>query len=211
MYDVFVSIYQRIEGEEPSEVPWQSARSRAQWYSRVQIYFCNTWRKELLLEACDLSGVNEVGTDSGQVRQQVRAGNDDEEVCSMTKIRCRICELLGEDQGLNHGLSHPCHLTNLNHLRPGLNYSPGLPNMNYLNHGLLNGLYLPQLKDMMLAAYLLRGKDQRQDICRAQRETRDFYSVRTVLIYSVRRILSTNEKYGGCIIICGICSKEDTW
>lgn len=87
--------------------------------------------------------------------------DDDVGIGSMTKIRCRICELLGEDQGLNHGLSHPCHLTNLNHLRPGLNYSP-LPNMNYLNHGLLNGLYLPQLKDMMLAAYLLRGKDQRR-------------------------------------------------
>ena len=85
--------------------------------------------------------------------------DDDEGIDSMTKIRCRICELLGENQGLNHGLSHPCHLTNLNHLRPGLNYSP-LPNMNYLNHGLLNGLYLPQLKDMMLAAYLLRGKEQ---------------------------------------------------
>ncbi|EGI68138.1 hypothetical protein G5I_03233 [Acromyrmex echinatior] len=82
--------------------------------------------------------------------------DDDEGIDSMTKIRCRICELLGENQGLNHGLSHPCHLTNLNHLRPGLNYSP-LPNMNYLNHGLLNGLYLPQLKDMMLAAYLLRA------------------------------------------------------
>lgn len=98
--------------------------------------------------------------------------DDGEVVGSMTKIRCRICELLGEDQGLNHGLSHPCHLTNLNHLRPGTtgsNYSQ-LPNMNYLNHGLLNGLYLPQLKDMMLAAYLLRGKDQ--DIRR--RETRDF-------------------------------------
>ncbi|KMQ92805.1 hypothetical protein RF55_7161 [Lasius niger] len=80
----------------------------------------------------------------------------------MTKIRCRICELLGEDQGLNHGLSHPCHLTNLNHLRPGLNYnSSSLPNMNYLNHGLLNGLYLPQLKDMMLAAYLLRGNKKK--------------------------------------------------
>ncbi|KYM95467.1 hypothetical protein ALC62_13895 [Cyphomyrmex costatus] len=86
--------------------------------------------------------------------------DDDEGIGSMTKIRCRICELLGEDQGLNHGLSHPCHLTNLNHLRPGLNYSP-LPNMNYLNHGLLNGLYLPQLKDMMLAAYLLRANRAR--------------------------------------------------
>ncbi|KYN42778.1 Bromo adjacent homology domain-containing 1 protein [Trachymyrmex septentrionalis] len=88
--------------------------------------------------------------------------DDDEGIGSMTKIRCRICELLGEDQGLNHGLSHPCHLTNLNHLRPGLNYSP-LPNMNYLNHGLLNGLYLPQLKDMMLAAYLLRAGYRRID------------------------------------------------
>lgn len=80
----------------------------------------------------------------------------------MTKNRCKICELLGEDhQVLNHGLSHPSHLTNLhqlNHLSPGLNYNPN-PNMNYLNHGLLNGLYLPQLKDMMLAAYLLRGNE----------------------------------------------------
>ncbi|KAK2588349.1 hypothetical protein KPH14_004364 [Odynerus spinipes] len=78
----------------------------------------------------------------------------------MTKNRCKICELLGESQVPNHGLSHPCHLTNLHqlnhHLAPGLNYSPN-PSMNYLNHGLLNGLYLPQLKDMMLAAYLLRG------------------------------------------------------
>lgn len=78
----------------------------------------------------------------------------------MTKNRCKICELLGESQIPNHGLSHPCHLTNLHqlnhHLTPGLNYNPS-PSMNYLNHGLLNGLYLPQLKDMMLAAYLLRG------------------------------------------------------
>lgn len=36
---------------------WQSTRSRAQWYSRVQIYFCNTWKKELLLESYDLSRV----------------------------------------------------------------------------------------------------------------------------------------------------------
>ncbi|KAI4474981.1 hypothetical protein M0804_014548 [Polistes exclamans] len=78
----------------------------------------------------------------------------------MTKNRCKICELLGESQIPNHGLSHPCHLTNLHqlnhHLAPGLNYNSN-PSMNYLNHGLLNGLYLPQLKDMMLAAYLLRG------------------------------------------------------
>nr|KAF7432408.1 hypothetical protein H0235_005332 [Vespula pensylvanica] len=78
----------------------------------------------------------------------------------MTKNRCKICELLGESQIPNHGLSHPCHLTNLHqlnhHLTPGLNYNPS-PSMNYLNHGLLNGLYLPQLKDMMLAAYLLRA------------------------------------------------------
>ncbi|KAG7199432.1 hypothetical protein KM043_014059 [Ampulex compressa] len=77
----------------------------------------------------------------------------------MTKTPCKICELLGENQLPNHGLSHPCHLTNLhqlNRLDPGLSHDPN-PNMNYLNHGLLNGLYLPQLKDMMLAAYLLRG------------------------------------------------------
>lgn len=161
------------------------------------------------LAICRAWTIDRSDTDSGQVRQQVHAGNDDEEVCSMTKIRCRICELLGEDQGLNHGLSHPCHLTNLNHLRPGLNYSP-LPNMNYLNHGLLNGLYLPQLKDMMLAAYLLRGNDQRQDICRAQRETRDFYSVWIVLFYSVREFYLLTRNMAVCIIICGICSKEDT-
>jgi hypothetical protein len=41
--------------------------------------------------------------------------------------------------------------------RPGLSYGAIPTNMNYVNHGLLNGLYLPQLKDMMLAAYLLRG------------------------------------------------------
>lgn len=40
-----------------SEVPWQSACSSVQWYSRVQIYFCNIWRKELLLEFYDLTGV----------------------------------------------------------------------------------------------------------------------------------------------------------
>lgn len=75
----------------------------------------------------------------------------------MTKnARCKICELLGKDQALNHGLSHPCHLTNLQQLNHYLGPNTG---MNYLNHGLLNGLYLPQLKDMMLAAYLLRGKD----------------------------------------------------
>lgn len=74
----------------------------------------------------------------------------------MTKnVRCRICELLGENQALRHS----CELTS-GHLRPpGLSYAT-VPNMNYVNHGLLNGLYLPQLKDMMLAAYLLRGKDR---------------------------------------------------
>ena len=77
----------------------------------------------------------------------------------MTKSRCRICELFGENQIFNHGLSHPCHLANLhqlNHFNSELNYGSN-SNMNYMNHGLLNGLYLPQLKDMMLAAYLLKG------------------------------------------------------
>ncbi|EZA52770.1 hypothetical protein X777_08485 [Ooceraea biroi] len=78
--------------------------------------------------------------------------------CRMTKnTRCRLCDLLGENQELRH----PCHLTS--HLRSGLSYG-SIPNMNYVNHGLLNGLYLPQLKDMMLAAYLLRGKDHYRDI-----------------------------------------------
>jgi len=41
--------------------------------------------------------------------------------------------------------------------------------MNYVNHGLLNGLYLPQLKDMMLAAYLLRGNHHLgRDVTRAR-------------------------------------------
>ncbi|TGZ37150.1 hypothetical protein DBV15_05856 [Temnothorax longispinosus] len=159
----------RIEGEVPSEVPWQSARSRRAHSDIVvyKIYFCNTWRKELSLESHDLPGVSRSFEVAAPIRDKlgkcvVDDDDDDEGIGSMTKIRCRICELLGEDQGLNHGLSHPCHLTNLNHLRPGLN-SP-LPNMNYLNHGLLNGLYLPQLKDMMLAAYLLRvgSYDRRQ-------------------------------------------------
>lgn len=76
----------------------------------------------------------------------------------MTKTaRCKICELLGNDQTLSsHGLSHPCHLTNFP--QPPSHHLASSPNINYLNHGLLNGLYLPQLKDMMLAAYLLRGK-----------------------------------------------------
>lgn len=79
------------------------------------------------------------------------------EAKEMTK-KCKICELFGENQVANHGLSHPCHLANLqqsNILNLGLNYDS---DTNYVNHGLLNGLYLPQLKDMMLAAYLLRGK-----------------------------------------------------
>ncbi|KAI4497849.1 hypothetical protein M0802_006965 [Mischocyttarus mexicanus] len=85
----------------------------------------------------------------------------------MTKNRCKICELFGECQIPNHGLSHPCHLTNLHqlnhHLAPGSNYNSS-PSMNYLNHGLLNGLYLPQLKDMMLAAYLLRAQFSDEDL-----------------------------------------------
>lgn len=185
-------------------MPWQSTRSRAQWYSRVQIYFCNTWRKEL--ESYDLSGVKrsiEVAPIRDKFDKCVVDG--DKEIGSMTKIRCRICELLGENQGLNHGLSHPCHLTNLNHLRPGLNYSP-LPNMNYLNHGLLNGLYLPQLKDMMLAAYLLRGKNQRQHICR-----QTIFRLWVVLTYFSMN-LSTNNKYNNCLCynLQKICSKNAT-
>ncbi|KAK0095986.1 hypothetical protein PV326_006845, partial [Microctonus aethiopoides] len=78
----------------------------------------------------------------------------------MTKGRCKICELLGEtEMTREHGLSHPCHLSSLhqlNHLNTsGINCNPN-SSINYANHGLLNGLYLPQLKDMMLAAYLLR-------------------------------------------------------
>lgn len=94
----------------------------------------------------------------------------------MTKNRCKICELLGESQIPNHGLSHPCHLTNLHqlnhHLTPGLNYNPS-PSMNYLNHGLLNGLYLPQLKDMMLAAYLLRGKENKGEKKRKEKKGKE--------------------------------------
>lgn len=82
----------------------------------------------------------------------------------MTKIQCKICELLGENMTTReHGLSDPCHLSSLHHLNSlsgidsGLNFIHNT-NLNYANHGLLNGLYLPQLKDMMLAAYLLRGK-----------------------------------------------------
>jgi hypothetical protein len=41
-----------------------------------------------------------------------------------------------------------------------------------MNYNLLNGLYLPQLKDMMLAAYLLRGKDHAK-IYRSRGEMRD--------------------------------------
>ncbi|CAD6201743.1 GSCOCG00002751001-RA-CDS [Cotesia congregata] len=59
----------------------------------------------------------------------------------MTKNHCKICELLGERKvPEDHGLSHPQNSS-----------------IDYANYGLLNGLYLPQLKDMMLAAYLLRG------------------------------------------------------
>ncbi|XP_043473407.1 uncharacterized protein LOC122505690 [Leptopilina heterotoma] len=85
------------------------------------------------------------------------------EAKEMTK-KCKICELFGENQVANHGLSHPCHLANLqqsNILNLGLNYDS---DTNYVNHGLLNGLYLPQLKDMMLAAYLLRGKVLTMDL-----------------------------------------------
>lgn len=76
----------------------------------------------------------------------------------MTKTRCKICEVLGESEiTREHGLSDPCHLSSLQQLNHfGLSYIPN-SNINYANHGLLNGLYLPQLKDMMLAAYLLRG------------------------------------------------------
>ncbi|XP_063994011.1 uncharacterized protein LOC135171409 [Diachasmimorpha longicaudata] len=75
----------------------------------------------------------------------------------MTKSRCKICELLGESEiTREHGLSDPCHLSSLQQLNHfGLCYVPN-SNIDYANHGLLNGSYLPQLKDMMLAAYLLR-------------------------------------------------------
>ena len=88
----------------------------------------------------------------------------------MTKNRCKICELLGENVVSSHGLSQPCHLAGVHQLNPDSGFGIGgsddgatinfatNPSMNYLHHGLLNGLYLPQLKDMMLAAYLLRGK-----------------------------------------------------
>ncbi|CAG5097711.1 Protein of unknown function [Cotesia congregata] len=79
----------------------------------------------------------------------------------MTKNHCKICELLGERKvPEDHGLSHPCHLSSLHQLNylniNGLNCSQN-SSIDYANYGLLNGLYLPQLKDMMLAAYLLRG------------------------------------------------------
>ncbi|KAH0553819.1 hypothetical protein KQX54_004812 [Cotesia glomerata] len=79
----------------------------------------------------------------------------------MTKNDCKICELLGERKvPENHGLNHPCHLSSLHQLNylniNGLNCSQN-SSIDYANYGLLNGLYLPQLKDMMLAAYLLRG------------------------------------------------------
>lgn len=164
--------------------------------SRVQIYFSNISGKgtRTNLTVCERS------IKVAPIRDKFDkcVVDDDVGVGSMTKIRCRICELLGADQGLNHGLSHPCHLTNLNHLRPGLNYS-SLPNMNYLNHGLLNGLYLPQLKDMMLAAYLLRGKDQTSRYApRARRETRDFYTTSSSDLFGTV-ILSTNDKRSSCL------------
>lgn len=84
------------------------------------------------------------------IKEEISGGKE------MTK-KCKICELFGENHVGNHGLSHPCHLANLqqsNILNLGLNYDS---DTSYVNHGLLNGLYLPQLKDMMLAAYLLRG------------------------------------------------------
>lgn len=88
----------------------------------------------------------------------------------MTKIQCKICELFGDnvETTSEHGLSDPCHLSSLYQLNNfcgsagggigGFNCLQNNANINYANYGLLNGLYLPQLKDMMLAAYLLRGK-----------------------------------------------------
>lgn len=78
-----------------------------------------------------------------------------------TKSRCRICELIGENQMLNHGLSHPCHLANLhqlNHFNLELNYDYNT-NVNYMNH-VINGNYLSRLKEMIVTACLLRGKPQ---------------------------------------------------
>lgn len=97
--------------------------------------------------------------DKSECEEDIEGKESGKAAAGMTKVRCKICELFGESQVLNHGLSHPCHLANLhqlNHLNPELNYGPST-NMNYMNHGLLNGLYLPHLKDMMLAAYLLKG------------------------------------------------------
>lgn len=100
----------------------------------------------------------------------------EQESRKMTKDRCKMCELLGERSiTADHGLSDPRHLASFHQLNHRLHSAPsgglvdiGLAattinyatNPNYLEHGLLSGLYLPQLKDMMLPAYLLRGKLQ---------------------------------------------------
>lgn len=162
-------IYQRIEQEEKRNV---KCRGRARATARTVIHSYKSifvLPREELAPLRDSDKVVCVGRGSSEVsaRDSVRALAAEcasEEArhgaarCRMTKkTRCRICDLLGENQELRHS----CHSTS--HLRSGLSYG-SFPNMNYVNHGLLNGLYLPQLKDMMLAAYLLRGKDHHRDI-----------------------------------------------
>ena len=64
----------------------------------------------------------------------------------MTKHRCKICALLGDRQ-------RSC--------QPG--HAGVAPAHQLLHHdSILGGAYLQQLKDMMLAAYLLRGTLARQ-------------------------------------------------
>lgn len=86
-------------------------------------------------------------------------------VTIMTKNddRCKICHLAGASQVISaaEGLSHPCHQSANSHqpTSPGLNYTLNSSNINHINHApFLHDLHLPQLKDVMLAAYLLRGK-----------------------------------------------------
>ena len=64
-----------------------------------------------------------------------------------TKNRCKICELLGDKHEI-------CQLESLHHQLAG-HFAAYQQQQQQPN--LLSGLYLQQLKDMMLAAYLLKG------------------------------------------------------
>lgn len=73
---------------------------------------------------------------------------------------CKLCEMDPQQQKLSSSSSTSC-----NHILDYASSPPYVPfsSLEQLAIQSNNGLLLPQMRDMMLAAYLLRGKKIRQE------------------------------------------------